>query len=201
VGERDWSDQEEDFLEAYLGGPEPFLASHEEDSITHYDDVPSDLPLDIPDDPRDSLSMTNFSTSRQKNPYIDKPPRAFHHPGATPITRGVAVGDPLVVKAAFDDAIGVFRVQRDVSLMELHQRVLEKFAGTEGMPLRGAFELSYLPPAVGAGKGRVNPTNLTSTTSADWSGALPLRNEGDWTTAIASCGSKMTLRVTPQGDT
>jgi hypothetical protein len=108
------------------------------------------------------------------------------------------MGDTLVVKAALDDAIVVFRAQRDVPLMELRQRVLEKFAGTEGIPLRGAFELSYLPPVVGAGKGRVSTISLASTASVDWSGALPVRNEGDWATAIASCGSKITLRVTPQ---
>jgi hypothetical protein len=86
------------------------------------------------------------------------------------------VGDPLVVKAAFDDAIVVFRVQRDVLFMRLHQRVLEKIIGTA---LRGAFELSYLPPVFGAGKGCVSTTDLASTASVDWSGALPPQNEVD----------------------
>jgi hypothetical protein len=102
------------------------------------------------------------------------------------------------VKAALDDAMVSFRVQHDVPLMELRQRVLEKFANTEGMSLRGAFELSYLPPVLGVGKGRMSTVSLASTASVDWSGALPLRNEGDLATAIASCGSKITVRVTPQ---
>jgi hypothetical protein len=63
--------------------------------------------------------------------------------------------------------------------MELRQRVLEKFANTEGMSLRGAFELSYLPPVFGAGKGCVSTTDLASTASVDWSGALPPQNEVD----------------------
>jgi hypothetical protein len=108
----------------------------------------------------------------------------------------------LVVKAALDDAMVSFRAQRDVPLVELRQRVLEKFASTEGVPLRRAFGLSYLPPVFGAASGRgghMSTISLASTASAvDWSGALPLRNEGDWATAIASCGSKITVRVTPQ---
>jgi len=109
--------------------------------------------------------------------------------------------DTLVVKAVLDDARVVLRVQCDVPLTELRQRVLEKFAQTEGMPLRGKFELSYLPPVVGGtGKNRTNTVSSMSTASlaiVDWSGALPLRNESDWATAIAtSCGSKITLRVT-----
>ena len=111
--------------------------------------------------------------------------------------------DALVVKAALDDAIVVFRAQRDVPLMELRQRVFGKFARTEGMPLRDGFELSYLPPVGGAGKNRVSTISMASAANVDWSGALPLRDEEDWATAIASCGSKITLRVTyptPQRD-
>jgi hypothetical protein len=111
----------------------------------------------------------------------------------------------LVVKAALDDAIVVLRVQRDVPLTGLSQRVLEKFSQNEGTPLRGKFELSYLPPVVGgAGRDRTSTVSSMSTTSlaiVDWTGALPLRNESDWATATASCGSKITLRViqsTPQ---
>jgi len=108
--------------------------------------------------------------------------------------------DALVVKAVFDDAKVVLRVQRDVPFTELRQRVVEKFAQTEDMLLRGKFELSYLPPFVGgAGKNRTSTLSSMSTTSVatvDWTGALPLRNERDWATAIASCGSKITLRVT-----
>ena len=107
----------------------------------------------------------------------------------------------LVVKAVLDDAKVVFRVQCDVPLTELRQRVLEKFAQTEGMLLRaGEFELSYIPPVVGgAGRNRmstVSSMSMASLASVDWTGALPLQNEGDWATAIASCGSKITVRVT-----
>jgi hypothetical protein len=189
------------------------------DSLSNYDDVPSDFPLDIPDDALDSSSVISFSTSRERIPSINGPPRALHRPrpsGTTSLTRppssqpsrtmsisssrSAARGDTLVVKAVLDDAKVVLRVQCDVPLTELRQRVLEKFAQTEGMLLRGKFELSYLPPVVGgAGKNRASTVSSMSTTSlaiVDWTGALALRNEGDWATAIASCGSKITLRVT-----
>ena len=226
VGEDDWSDQGEDLMEAYLGGSHSIFAPNVRDSLSNYDDVPSDFPLDIPDD----ASVISFSTSREKIPTIHAPPRALHRPrpsGTTPLTRppssqssrtmstsssrSAARDNTLVVKAVLDDAMVVLRVQRDVPLAELRQRVLEKFAQTEGMLLRGKFELSYLPQAPivgpgGAGHNRTSTVSLMSTTSlasasGDWTGALPLRNESDWATAIASRGSKITLRVshpTPQ---
>jgi hypothetical protein len=219
VGEEDWSDQGEDLMEAYLGGSQSIFAPNVRDSLSNYDDVPSDFPLDIPDDALDSSSVISFSTSRERIPSIHGPPRALHRPrpsGTTSLTRppssqpsrtmsisssrSAARGDTLVVKAVLDDAKVVLRVQCDVLFTELRQRVLEKFAQTEGMLLRGKFELSYLPPVVGgAGKNRTSTVSSMSTTSlaiVDWTGALALRNEGDWATAIASCGSKITLRVT-----
>ena len=112
----------------------------------------------------------------------------------------------LVVKAVLDDTKVVLRVQCDVPLTELRRRVLEKLAQTGGLLLRGKFELSYLSPVIGgAGKNRTSTVSSMSTTSlasaVDWTSALPLRNESDWATAIACCGSKITLRVaypTPQ---
>ena len=209
VGEGGWYDHEEDPIDDYLGDPERLFAQNEEDFIAHYDEVPSDFPLDISDDPLASVS--NFSTL-QESPDVDGPPRTSHPPWVTAsrsrsppsthlsrsmsISSSVATGDTIVVKATFGDVIVGLRAQRDLSLWELRQRVLEKFAQTEGLSLRGAFELSYLPPAVGAGKRRGSAVSLASTASVDWSGALPLRNEGDWATAIASSGSKITLRVT-----
>lgn len=210
VGEGDWFDHAEDSIDAYLSGPERLFVKNEVDPIIgHYDEVPSDFPLDISDDPRASVS--NFSIW-QEIPDVDGPTHAPHPPWVTAsrsrspppsthlsramsITSSIAMDDTLVVKAAFGDVIVGLRAQRDMSLVELRQRVLEKFARTEGLSLRGAFELSYLPPAVGAGKRRASAVSLASTMSVDWSSALPLRNEDDWATAIASCGSKITLRV------
>ena len=218
VGEEDWSDQGEDLMEAYLGGSQSIFAPNVRDSLSNYDDVPSDF--NIPEDALDSSSVISFSTSRERIPSIYGPPRAHHcprPPRTTSLTqppssqssraissrsnsRGAARDDPLVVKAALDGSMVVFRVQRDVSLTELRQRVLEKFAQTEGLQLRGKFELSYLPPVVGiAGKNRMSTVSSMSTTTlsgVDWSDALPLGNESDLATAIASCGSKITLRVT-----
>lgn len=219
VGEEEWSDQGEDLMEAYLGGSQSIFAPNVRDSLSNYDDVPSDFPLDIPDDALDSSSVISFSTSRERIPSAYGPPRALHRPrpsGTTTLTRppssrpsrtmsisssrSAARDGALVVKAVLDDAKVVLRVQCDATLTELRQRVLEKFSQAEGMLLRGKFELSYLSPFVGgAGKNRTSTISSMSTTSVasvDWTSALPLRNESDWATAVASCGSKITLRVT-----
>ena len=226
VGEEDWFDQGEgeDLMEAYLGGSQSIFAPNVRDSLSNYDNVPSDFPLDVPDD---VASVISFSTSREKIPSIYLPPRALHRPpplGTTSLTRpppssrssrtmsmssscNAAKSDMLVVKAALDDAKVVLCVQRDAPLADLRQRVAEKFAQTEGTLLRGEFDLSYLPPSAilggggGAGKNRASTVSAMSTTSlatVDWTSAVPLRNEGDWETAIASCGSKITVRVTPE---
>ena len=218
--EEDWFDQGEDLMEAYLGGSQSILAPSVRDSLSNYDNVPNDFALDVPDDALDSASVISFSASRERIPSIHGRPRALHRPrpsGTTSSTRppssrlsrtvsvssscSAARDDVLIVKAALDDTKVVLRVQRDVSLTELRQRVLEKFAKTEGMLLRGKIELSYLPPVggVGAGNNRMSTISSMSTTSVatvDWTSSLPLRNERDWATAITSCGSKITLRVT-----
>ena len=219
VEEEGWSDQGEDLMEVYLGGSQSIFAPNVRDSLSNYDDVPSDFP----EDALDSSSVISFSTSRERIPSIYMPPRAaLHRPrpsGTTSVTRppssqpsrtmsisssrSAARDDTtLVVKAVLDDTKVVLRVQCDVPLTELRQRVLEKLAQTEGLLLRGKFELSYLPLVIGrAGKNRTSTLSSMSTTSlasgitVDWTGALPLRNESDWATAIASCGSKITLRV------
>ncbi|KAH9986495.1 hypothetical protein BJV77DRAFT_965141 [Russula vinacea] len=201
VGEGDWFDHAEDSIDAYLSGPERLFVKNEVDPIIgHYDEVRA-ISLSTSPTIRGRLNSRRRRTnSRTPSPWVTasrsrSPPPSTHLSRAMSITSSIAMDDTLVVKAAFGDVIVGLRAQRDMSLVELRQRVLEKFARTEGLSLRGAFELSYLPPAVGAGKRRASAVSLASTMSVDWSSALPLRNEDDWATAIASCGSKITLRV------
>ena len=215
VGEEDWPDKGEDLMEAYLGGSQSIFASNVRDSLSNYDNVPSDFP----DDALDSSSVINFSTSRERIPSILGPSRALPRPrpsGTTSLTRpppsrssrttsisssrSATRDGTLIVKAVLNDAKVVFRVQCDVPLTELRQRLLEKFAQTENTELRaGQFELSYIPPVVGgAGKNRtstLSSMSMASLASVDWTDALPLRNESDWATAIASCGPKITVGV------
>jgi hypothetical protein len=222
VGEGDWSGQAEDYDGVYVGVPEPSFAPNA-DSIIYYDDVPSDLPVDISDDPDRLSIVTDFSTPRQQSPYIGGPPRASRRPRVTapsppppppsssssrakPILRGGSTDNTLFVKAALDDAMVAFRSRRDVPFVELRERVISKFARSEGTVLRGEFELSYLPtspPVGGWSKFRGSTLSLASAVSmssvSDWSGAVPLRNEGDWAAAVAGCGSKITVRVTFPG--
>jgi len=145
--------------------------------------------------------------------YIGVPAGAFHLPwmapslsklpsqqtaakaAAIPVVPSRLVNETLVVKAALDDAIVIFRTHRTIALAELHKRLRDKFAQTEGISLRGAFALAHVPSTVGAGGKRMSTMSSASMGSVDWSRALPLRNEEEWATAVASCGSKITLRV------
>ncbi|KAI0303663.1 hypothetical protein B0F90DRAFT_1309664 [Multifurca ochricompacta] len=209
VGDGGWSDLGEDFIDAYFSGPEPFSIPNDEDSLAHYDAAPSNLPLDILEDPLESpFSASGLSTHRQEVDYSGRSPGAFHLPWTTSSSSQppspqapfgpapVVPGDgTLVVKAALDNAIVVFRARRDIALTELRQRVYDKFVRTEGLPLRSPFALAYVPPAVGASGKRASTISSTSAASADLARALPLRNEGEWVTAVAGCGSKITLRV------
>jgi len=106
------------------------------------------------------------------------------------MSTSVAGGESLIVKAALDDAVVLFRAQRDVSFTELRRRVYDRFARSEHMSLRRAFVLAYVPPHSGAGDNRVSAIG-----SVDWARAVPLRNEEDWATALMICGLKITLRV------
>ena len=210
--EGEWSDHGEDIMEAYFGGPDPFFTASVEDPLA-YDGVSSECSHDFPYDPPDSPSVVSFPTPRQKVSYIKGAPSAFHHhwerdslsPPLSPQTPSTATSsflsaapadETLVVKAVLDDAIVVFRVERDASFAELRQRVHEKFARSEGMSLHDAFVLAYVPPsAAGGGWKRVSTVSSMSTGSADLARAVPLESEDEWAHAVASCGSKVTIRV------
>ncbi|KAH9960706.1 hypothetical protein BJV74DRAFT_890826 [Russula compacta] len=207
IGEEDWSADEEDFIETYFGGPKPFFTPNEEDPLAFNDSNPSDVSLDVPYDPPDSPSVVGFPTPRQKVAYLGGPPGAFHHPWMTAspspppsmssaeITISPSItgqGKPLVVKAMLDDTNVVFRIQRDVSLWELHQHLHEEFACTEGAVLRDTSLLMYVPPATG---GKRVSTISSMSANVDWARALPLQTEEEWAAAVASCGSKITLRL------
>jgi len=211
--EGEWSDHGEDIMEACFGGPDPFFTASVEDPLA-YDVVSSECSHDFPYDPPDSPSVIGFPTPRQKHSYIEGGPGAFHHrwdreslsPPLSPQTPSTAISsfpsiaadETLVVKAVLDDAIVVFRVERDASLAELRHRVHEKFARSEGMALRDAFVLAYVPPGAAGGGGggkRVSTVSSMSTGSADLARALPLEGDDDWAHAVAGCGSKVTIRV------
>ncbi|KAI9463282.1 hypothetical protein BJY52DRAFT_1254341 [Lactarius psammicola] len=203
VGDGGWSDLGEDFIDAYFGGSESFSVPNEdEDENLHDDDV--DLPLDIGEDSADPASLFH----RYHSAYVDDPddlspfPLATAHPAqqppyphsptaaTTPTLLGVPPGSQMVtVKTVLDNSIVVFRVRRDVALVELRRRVHEKFARTESIALHGAFALAYFIPTDG------NSGRRASSMSGDFSRALPIWDEEDWQDAVTRCGSKITLQV------
>ncbi|KAI0258396.1 hypothetical protein BC834DRAFT_911578 [Gloeopeniophorella convolvens] len=214
-----WADLGEDFMDTYFGSAEPIL--HVEDPAPDAPGLPSDVPLDEHDDADapDSPLLLGAALPSPRRQEISYPaggrPSAFHLPWpaspppspqppsrvpafAAAALESPAADDALVIKAALDDAIVVFRTQRDVSLAELRRRVHDKFTRAEGLPLPTAFALAYVPPAAaaaGAGGKRASTISAASAGSADWARAVPVWREDEWATARASCGAKITLRV------
>lgn len=131
-------------------------------------------------------------------------------PTFTNVSQWPEDGGLLIVKAALDDAIVSFRTSRSTPFTEIHQRLYEKFAKQEGLPLPETFKVAFLPPVVpGApsalgdadnnAKGRKRRgstmSTVSSVASADNSRLVPLETQEEWESAVAVCGQKMVLRV------
>lgn len=119
-------------------------------------------------------------------------------------------GGTLIVKAALDDAIISFRASRSTTFSEVHQRLYEKFAQQEGLPLPQSFKVAFLPPfasvpsALGDADNNVvekrknrgsTMSTVSSVAGADSSRLVPIGNQEEWENAVRVCGQKVVLRV------
>lgn len=133
-------------------------------------------------------------------------------PTFTNVSQWPEDGGLLIVKAALDDAIVSFRASRSTPFTEIHERLYEKFAKQEGLPLPETFKVAFLPPVVpGApsalgdadnnsnAKGRKRRgstmSTVSSVASADSSRLVPVETQEEWENAVAVCGQKVVLRV------
>ncbi|KAI0052252.1 hypothetical protein FA95DRAFT_1553570 [Auriscalpium vulgare] len=217
-----WSDLGDEFIDTYFGGPEPFFTP-EDLALAPVDEPAAEDAPHPPDSPdvrpadalrprgmepaavqhrRQEISMS-LSSEQFPRPYQNRPPGQFHLPWA-PSSPGLEVPpspspseEVLVVKAALDDAIVVFRTRRGAPLEDVRRRVYDKFARQEGLPLSAAFTLAYVPPIVSGVRGERPRASTVSAGSADWARQVPIATAEEWQIAVASCGQKIMLRINP----
>jgi hypothetical protein len=102
--------------------------------------------------------------------------------------------DALVIKAVYNDCVIVFRAERKMSLTTIRERIKERFALHECVPLDDGFGLAYLPSRTTA-NGRMGRSNSMNSMASNASRLRLLQTEADWQTAMVTPNGKVTLRV------
>ncbi|KAJ7227374.1 hypothetical protein GGX14DRAFT_629663 [Mycena pura] len=103
---------------------------------------------------------------------------------------------PLVIKAAHKDSIILLRVDGDLSLCEIQQRLRDKFLKQEGISLSDAFTLAYMIPGTPATKSAKSRGLSDSLSAADAAHVEMVSTEYDWARLRSSLDNgKLTLRV------
>ncbi len=170
---------------------------------------------------RESISFTMPTSDRFPAPFQHRPPGQFHIPWSpsqqtshsiTPPTLSPSVSmlslDPntsFTIKAMHGESIVSFKVERNISLAELRQRIREKFVNQEKVPLNNNFVVSYKnlrsPGRIG-NRARTYSTSTIATVSTiaslgslDPSSLSFLVLEPEWRSLAEQCGSKLTLVV------
>lgn len=101
--------------------------------------------------------------------------------------------DVVAIKAAYYDHIVMFRIDRSSTLRDIQQRVKDRLALHESIPMRASFVLAYIPGWSSSGQ-RVR-SNLSIPASSDNSRLRLLQNDLDWQTALSTCSNKINIRV------
>lgn len=101
--------------------------------------------------------------------------------------------DALVIKAIYNECVIVFRAERKMSLTIIRERIKDRFALHECVPLDDGFVLGYLPSRTT--NDRIGRSNSVNSIAPDTSRLRLLRTETDWQTAMVTSNGKITLRV------
>ncbi|KAA1477181.1 hypothetical protein DENSPDRAFT_844366 [Dentipellis sp. KUC8613] len=136
--------------------------------------------------------------------------RAFHLPSSpltspsAPQADGDAGAPALVIKAAFNDAIVVFRVPRGAALADVRARLYDRLVREEGLMLGREFRVAFVPPAGGTGRPRAGSvgTMVTVSSVATVGAGREVRTEAEWEEAVGSVGvgAKVVLRIFEGGE-
>lgn len=95
----------------------------------------------------------------------------------------------------------MLRVSRDVTFMELRQRIYNKFIGQEGIPLSKEFTVAVIVTQMDSPIAQLREPNgagkrSTSVTPLDHPEMRIVDSQGDWeTVAYSTEGTKLTLRI------
>ncbi|KAF9484414.1 hypothetical protein BDN70DRAFT_850001 [Pholiota conissans] len=109
------------------------------------------------------------------------------------VTSSISPGS-FSVKAAHNSSIVLLRVSPEMSLVEVRQRIYNKFVGQEGIPLANDFTVAFAPSTLKSPKKEVR--KRPSASSVDDAELQFISSDSDWAKLIASAdGSKITLRI------
>ncbi|KAI0833617.1 hypothetical protein BC628DRAFT_1414378 [Trametes gibbosa] len=137
------------------------------------------------------------------------PTSPFSHALASPVSPVPYPTSPITtenvtLKAVLHDSIVLVRIARGASLLEVRDRLREKFAVQEGVKLLPSFVIGWAPPAPargGAGgllalRGRPRSNSASSVGSLNPQALRYLYSEQDWQVVLEACaGGKMTVRL------
>ncbi|THH15570.1 hypothetical protein EW146_g4926 [Bondarzewia mesenterica] len=225
--EESWPDLGEDFLESYMSDMElsqSFTDSELPEFIASRPQTPN-IPREQPQPQQPNSAPPSARRQQISMPLSpDYYPRLQHRyasqyhlpftpphpcpslplpeippPSPTPTysSSSTTSDDTLVVKAALDDAIVVFRAPRVISLADMRNRIHDKFARQEGLPLSAPFSIAYLPPLTPGPVARPRMSSISSVGPADFARMLTIASEDEWERAVATCAAKLVLRVVP----
>ena len=162
---------------------------------------------------RERASTFQVSTpDRFPKPFQNRPPGQFHLPwsptnSVSPRDSMISLSpsqgsnpDTLTIKAVRYDSIVLLRGAHSMTLLQIREKIREKFSSTDGPPLTDAFTLGFAPTASEADRGKsVYNRPRSQSTSALREPARPrlrfISSEDDWQAALSTCTGKITVHV------
>jgi hypothetical protein len=135
-------------------------------------------------------------------PTAEHPSTVSLSMSSDPPTSPTSDESSITVKAAYNKAIVVIRLPRDISFTDLRQRIHQKFASQEGLPLSTSFTMAYvLPLPVAPQTDDADPKQERSSTSLLSTPGIPdlkkvkfLTSPTEWLNVSAG-KDKMTIRI------
>ncbi|KAL6301376.1 hypothetical protein BKA93DRAFT_798032 [Sparassis latifolia] len=194
VAEDVWYEQRDDCIDAYFY--DPSLRSTPASSV---------LPDDHQYGGREVLPLRfdkHMSTpDRFPKPFQDRPPGQFHLPWSPPASpprmTSPSGSDTYTIKAMLRESIVLLRASYGTSYPEVRERLRDKFAKQEEVPLSNPFVIGYLPqsaiPQTPSTRGRPRSSSLSSERSL--TSLRYIYSEEEWHTAVAGCAGKLTIRI------
>ncbi|KAH9847689.1 hypothetical protein C2E23DRAFT_491578 [Lenzites betulinus] len=159
----------------------------------------------LPWSPQESSYPTSPSSVPALSP--SSPPAHAYASPASPAAHPTSptATESVTLKAVLHDSIVLVRIARGASLLEVRDRLREKFAVQEGVRLLPSFVIGWAPPVpptrggpngVLALRGRPRSNSASSVGSLNPQALRYLYSEQDWQTVLTACaGGKMTVRL------
>ncbi|PCH42072.1 hypothetical protein WOLCODRAFT_137675 [Wolfiporia cocos MD-104 SS10] len=187
-------DPQEELLDAYFYDPSMRSASPADSAQSHACDS-----LGFPRPPSSVPAARQFHLPwSEPGSAPDSPAR----PGSasTSVTSPTSLSgghETITIKAMLNDSIVLLRAGLATPLAEVRERLRDKFARQEGVPLPETFVIGYVPQGErarqGSGRARSNSCSTVGTENVNL--LRFVSSDEEWQTAVAGCAAKLTIRV------